>query len=372
MITAGKGGIEMVGGDGDVRKVYPLLCTYVADYPEQCLVTCTKYGTCPKCQRKANDLGLASAGDSRTVLWTLGIMKEAHDTSVANQEATPGQDSNSTQKSKNFPLTDIHDCMTPDILHQCYQGVFKHLLKCVQEIVVLPPTCGVRHFKKGIADFSQVTGTEHKHIACILIASLTGKVDQRGIAYFVKQQTTKDQINIPKFHSLLHYVNPIKWLGTTDNYNTEAFERFHVDMAKEAWDATNKRNHFHQMTQWLSRQEKILSFGFYRNWIDSTSTNQGAQKNDITLKLDVAKLGLKKRQIPNSDQRAATATPASTSNANTKTLLQTNIRIAKHPHETKKSLNAIANSHNAPGFIPALKLYINSLLPKEGQMCQKK
>ncbi|KAF9061038.1 hypothetical protein BDP27DRAFT_1385440 [Rhodocollybia butyracea] len=49
-------GIEMVGGDGNVRKVYPLLCTYVADYPEQCLVTCTKYGTCPKCQRKANDL----------------------------------------------------------------------------------------------------------------------------------------------------------------------------------------------------------------------------------------------------------------------------------------------------------------------------
>ncbi|KAF9062411.1 hypothetical protein BDP27DRAFT_1163417, partial [Rhodocollybia butyracea] len=151
-------------------------------------------------------------------------------------------------------------------------------------------------------------------------------------AYFVKQQTTKDQINIPKFHSLLHYVNSIKWLGTTDNYNREAFERFHIDMAKEVWDATNKRDHFPQMTQWLSRQEKILSFDFYRNWINSTSTNQGAQKNDITLKLD------------------------------------TNIRIAKHPHETKKSLNAIANSHNAPGFIPALKLYINSLLPKEGQV----
>ncbi|KAF9044680.1 hypothetical protein BDP27DRAFT_1386570 [Rhodocollybia butyracea] len=264
---------------------------------------------------------------------------------------------------KDFPLTDIHDCITPDILHQCYQGVFKHLLKWVQEIVgeneldeqfqVLPPTCGVRHFKKGIADFSQVTGTEHKHIARILLASLTGKVDQRGIiackallnfihlaqypshdeytlgymdlelnvwhknkAYFVKQQTTKDQINIPKFHSLLHYVNSIKWLGTTDNYNTEAFERFHIDMAKEAWDATNKRDHFPQMTQWLSRQEKILSFDFYRNWINSTSTNQGAQKNDITLKLD------------------------------------TNIRIAKHPHEIKKSLNAIANSHNAPGCLP--------------------
>jgi hypothetical protein len=227
---------------------------------------------------------------------------------------------------KDFPLTDIHRCITPDILHQCYQGVFKHLLKWVQEIVgeneldqrfqVLPPTCGVRHFKKGIADFSQVTGTEHKHIARILLASLTGKVDPKGIiackallnfihlaqyalhdedtlgymdselnlwhknkGFFVKQQVAKDKINIPKFHSLVHYVDSIKWLGTTDNYNTEAFERLHIDMAKEAWDATNKGDHFPQMIQWLSRQEKISSFDFYRNWIDSTSSDQDAQEN---------------------------------------------------------------------------------------------
>ncbi|KAF9058447.1 hypothetical protein BDP27DRAFT_1241167, partial [Rhodocollybia butyracea] len=109
------------------------------------------------------------------------------------------------------------------------------------------------------------------------LASLTGKVDQRGIvackallnfihlaqypshdedtlgymdlelnvwhknkAYFVTTDYQRSNQH-SQFHSLLHYVNSIKWLGTTDNYNTEAFERFHIDMAKEAWDATNKR-----------------------------------------------------------------------------------------------------------------------------------
>ncbi|KAI6046818.1 hypothetical protein EDC04DRAFT_2597911 [Pisolithus marmoratus] len=46
LIKAGLEGIEIVGGDRHVHRVHPILACYVANYLEQCLVTCCKFGTC--------------------------------------------------------------------------------------------------------------------------------------------------------------------------------------------------------------------------------------------------------------------------------------------------------------------------------------
>ncbi|KAG1845828.1 hypothetical protein F4604DRAFT_1595383, partial [Suillus subluteus] len=54
---AGKCGMKVIFGDGHVRCVYPILACYIADYPEQCLVTYCKYGTCPKCGQKDKEIG---------------------------------------------------------------------------------------------------------------------------------------------------------------------------------------------------------------------------------------------------------------------------------------------------------------------------
>ncbi|EGO04771.1 hypothetical protein SERLA73DRAFT_38020, partial [Serpula lacrymans var. lacrymans S7.3] len=49
LIEPGKHGMEITGGNGRVMRIHPTLAYYVADYPEQFLVTCAKYGTSPKC-----------------------------------------------------------------------------------------------------------------------------------------------------------------------------------------------------------------------------------------------------------------------------------------------------------------------------------
>jgi hypothetical protein len=76
----------------------------------------------------------------------------------------------------------------------------------------------------------------------------------------------RNDFNLPKLHSLVHYVDSIKLFGTTDNYNTEYTERLHIDLAKDAYRATNHRDEYAQMTVWLERKEKILQHESYLKW----------------------------------------------------------------------------------------------------------
>ncbi|KAG2344678.1 hypothetical protein BDR05DRAFT_882167 [Suillus weaverae] len=57
----------------------------------------------------------------------------------------------------------------------------------------------------------------------------------------------REHLDIPKIHSLLHYVHSIIWFGTTDNYNIEIIECFHIDFCKEGWYTSNHHNEVPQM-----------------------------------------------------------------------------------------------------------------------------
>lgn len=76
----------------------------------------------------------------------------------------------------------------------------------------------------------------------------------------------RTHFNFPKLHAMDHYVRNITLFGTTDNYNTEYTERLHIDLAKDAYRSTNRKDEFSQMTLWLERKEKIIRHEKFVNW----------------------------------------------------------------------------------------------------------
>lgn len=63
-----------------------------------------------------------------------------------------------------------------------------------------------------------------------------------------------------------HYVAAIVSLGSADGYSSESPERLHIDFAKSAYRASNKKNYIKQMTKWLMRQEACHRFATYLHW----------------------------------------------------------------------------------------------------------
>ncbi|KAF8811590.1 hypothetical protein BYT27DRAFT_7231651 [Phlegmacium glaucopus] len=307
--SAGVSGIFMATGDGSVHRNHPLLACFSGDYPEQVLTTCTKTGECPTCETPRDKLGEFVEGQNlghRDLEQILEALDSFDDDPGGFLEVCSEAGIKPIVELfwKDLPYVHIYRSITPDILHQLYQGIIKHLISWVTKALgPLEVDARCR-----ITSLSRVTGQEHDQMSRILMglvldAPLPGGLSNARLVravralldflylaqYPVHTDETlqlledslrrfhdnksifvdldiRDAFNIPKLHSARHYVEYIKLYGTLDNFNTEYTERLHIDLAKDAYAATNHKDEFTQMTIWLERKEKILWHRQYVEW----------------------------------------------------------------------------------------------------------
>ena len=313
LVNAGREGKAMICADGFVRRVHLILVAYVADFSEQYLVAYNKESRCPCCLVELQDCGeveectYCSMVDMLKTLWHRRINKQSRkfDAEGLREVFKPFW--------KELPFTNIFTCITPNILHQLHKGIFHdHLVQwclgvigkkemdaCFHAISQYP---GLRHFKKGISVISQWTGTEHKQMQRVFIGLLSGAAEDNilllahsllNFIYYAQFQQHTDKtlvamqdslrlfhahkdvlvelgihehFNVPKIHSLVHYVSSIRALSSADGYNTEYPECLHINYAKDAYHVSNKHDYVEQMALWLQRQEAIYYKTAYHAW----------------------------------------------------------------------------------------------------------
>lgn len=343
---AGMDGMTVVSGDGVVRRGHPILAIYVGDYPEQVLVTCVKTGTCPSCPVAHEVMGTveeipgledmeedcddddegdggggkdidAGFRDLAAILEALDALDEGP-TIFKRACEDVGIKPIQGPFWQNLPYTNIYRSMTPDILHQLYQGVLKHLIAWLRTICGdaeidarcrrLPPNHNIHLFMNGISGLSRVSGAEHDQICRFLLgliidirlpnnlhngrllSAVSGMLDFLFLSqYPVHTSQSLDlqddafdlfhanksifidlgvraHFQIPKLHNCRHYRPHIELYGTTDNCNTQYTERLHIDFTKNAYRSTNFKDPFTQMTTWIVRREKIQIHERYIQW----------------------------------------------------------------------------------------------------------
>lgn len=282
LMEVGKNGVQMVCPDQKIHWVFLILFTYVADHLEQCLVACNKQNCCLRCKVGRLKLGDGKASPAKTQKEVLEAMERAcnGDFKKFNELGLHPID----PFWRDLPHCDIFSCFTPDLLHQLHKGVFKdHVatwaIKCLangkNEVDIcfraMPRGADLRHFKQGISFVSQWTGNKYKNMEKVFLGVLAGKGEpglisavrslldfiyyvhfeshshnslcqlndayiqfHKGLEYFA-DKGIRDDFDLPKLHSMQHYISSIISRGSADGYNTEASKRLHIDYTKKAY-----------------------------------------------------------------------------------------------------------------------------------------
>lgn len=221
--------------------------------------------------------------------------------------------------------------LAPDALHQWHKLFMDHPIEWAKSwlgkeeldlrVSVLQPRVGFRHFKEGFTRFRQHTGKETKDLERIFLAVIAGHqsvtvgivkamrafLDFIYLAQYESQSTVtlqyldkalrdfhlykhhigesgvrsgtrqNDEFHIPKIELMQHVTRLIKLLGSSPQFSSEQTERCHIDMAKQPYKATNRKDYAEQMCRYLDREERIRLFSTLTEWYSASEGMTGIE-----------------------------------------------------------------------------------------------
>ncbi|KAF4584008.1 hypothetical protein EYR40_002506 [Pleurotus pulmonarius] len=145
-----------------------------------------------------------------------------------------------------------------------------------------------------------------------------------------------------------HYIDAIKQLGSLDGYNSESPERLHIDFAKEAYRASNRRDFLEQMAIWLQRREAINIRCSFIQWLHGRLPSL-LEHPPESLAADAA-ASAEDEQTPSDAYSSTLHTVGS-------------YRIAKTA-PFRRTVSELETLHGATDFLPALTAYLEQVNPK--------
>ncbi|KAF9035748.1 hypothetical protein BDZ89DRAFT_1090916 [Hymenopellis radicata] len=301
--------------DGHYRRTLYGLGPFIGDYPEQVLLACIVQGWCARCT--AHRTNLDGAAGRRTHEHTEMAFECMSSKDLWNNY---GIVDGILPFTHEFPRADIHELLSPDLLHQIIKGTFKdHLITWIEDyikdtypkkeasqiladidrrIAVVPSFSGLRRFPEGRA-YKQWTGDDSKALMKVILPAISGHVPDgmvRALAafmefcYIVRRSVLDeddlvalddalaryhqerevfrtlgvvDSFSLPRQHSMVHYRRLIQEFGAPNGLCSSITESKHIKAVKEPWRRSSRFEALMQMLTINERLDKLAAMRVY-------------------------------------------------------------------------------------------------------------
>jgi len=108
-------------------------------------------------------------------------------------------------------------------------------------------------FIESVTDFILITSYHsHRETTLKYLQDALSGISS-NIHLFLPYRKSHSMSKITKIHSLLHYIECIREMGSANNSDTEISEAAHKNLIKDGYRSSNKVNYIPQMSRWETR-----------------------------------------------------------------------------------------------------------------------